>query len=141
MNSIVDVLYALLPAGSLGAVIGWFLNKRLRYARQAKEIHDTYKVMYEDVQKTLNDFRNENKRLYTAVTRLEKAVSCASTCPHWDNCPIRVELRKNKESDTKVRNSANRHPRARNPGTQAASDAGIEDTDENPDREPSESAI
>lgn len=99
-ETITTIIQWLIPSGSLATVIIWLTNKVIRNARTDKEVHDIYKKMYEDVMQTLIEFRNENKQLYRAVSRLERAVSKAPTCLHYDNCPIRDELREQQKSDT-----------------------------------------
>lgn len=98
---ILSLIQWLIPAGGLGAVAVWITNRTLRVTRTSKEVHDTYKSMYEDVQNTLIDLQNDNKRLYKAVNRLERTISRASTCPHWVGCPIRSELQEQQECDGK----------------------------------------
>lgn len=91
---ITSILQWLIPSGGLGAVIVWLTNKTLRSTRTAKEVHETYKVLYEDIGKTLIELQNENKRLYAITSRLEKAVSKASSCRYYSDCPINNELSK-----------------------------------------------
>ena len=66
-ETLTDILQWLIPSGSLGAVVVWLTNKTLRNLRTAKEIHDTYKKMYEDVQVTLVEMQGDNKKLYRAI--------------------------------------------------------------------------
>ena len=60
IDSLITLLQWLLPTGSVGAVIVWLTSKTLRQARTAKEVHDTYKAMYEDVQGTLINLQHDN---------------------------------------------------------------------------------
>ena len=58
----------------MGAVIVWLTSKTLRQARTAKEVHDTYKAMYEDVQGTLINLQHDNSQLHDAILRLEATI-------------------------------------------------------------------
>ena len=98
----------LLPAGGVLSAIVWITSKRKRDANIAKEVHDTYKAMYEDVHGTLIEIQDENKKLQRSVMRLEKAITKVSTCRYYDNCPIHAELREQKAND-------NKYPKRRQP--------------------------
>ena len=78
-ETITTILQWLIPSGSLATVVVWLTNKTLRNLRATKEIHDTYKVMYEDVKVTLITMSNEYNKLYTVVVRLEHAISRAQS--------------------------------------------------------------
>jgi hypothetical protein len=91
-DTLTSILQWLIPSGGLGAVIAWITSRRIRSTRVVKEVHDTYKTMYGDVQHTLLEIRNENEKLYKAVNKLERAVSRATMCRYWDSCPVRAEL-------------------------------------------------
>ncbi|KAA6310559.1 hypothetical protein EZS27_038159, partial [termite gut metagenome] len=88
----IDILQWLIPSGGLGAALIWITNRRLRNTRTEKEVHETYKILYEDISKTLIEIQNENKRLHSAVSSLEYAISKANTCSQYARCPIRREL-------------------------------------------------
>jgi len=90
--SIVDILQWLIPSGGLGAAIAWLASRSVRKARTVKEVHDAYKTMYEDVQKSLIEIRHENEKLYKAIHKLERAVNRATLCGYWDTCPVRSVL-------------------------------------------------
>ena len=96
LETILEYLRWAIPGG-LGAMTIWILSREVRSARAAKEVHDTYKEMYLDVSQSLKEFRNENERLYKAVTKLERALSRATACRHWPECPIRDGLPEPKE--------------------------------------------
>ena len=98
-ETILQYLQWAFPCG-LGAVIGWLVSGKLRHARTAKEVHDIYKAMYDDVCRELQEMRKENEKLYKAFTRLERAVSRATACRYWPDCPIRSELPDTKNSGT-----------------------------------------
>lgn len=108
--TILQYLQWAFPYG-LGAAIGWLLSSTLRSARIAKEVHDTYKAMYDDVSRELQEMRKENDKLYKAFVRLERAVSRATACRYWPDCPIRGELPDAKERGTS--NHPGRYPQQR----------------------------
>lgn len=104
-----DVLIQLLSwavPGGLGASVTWLLSRRQRRTREAKEVHDTYRAMYDDVSatlssiqernnelnETLDKIRQENSGLRRAVNALTKAIETVNTCRHYDDCPVRREL-------------------------------------------------
>jgi len=94
-ETVLQYLQWAFPYG-LGTAIGWLVSSALRSARTAREVHDTYKAMYEDVSREMQELRNENEKLYKAFVRLERAVSRAITCRYWPDCPIRGELPESK---------------------------------------------
>ena len=53
MDVMTDILQWVLPSGAIGSVVTWLFGRTLRRTREAKEIHDTYKQMYEDVSSSL----------------------------------------------------------------------------------------
>jgi hypothetical protein len=98
-----NILQWIVPSGGLGAVIAWLVSSRIRNTKTAKEVHDVYKAMYEDVQRSLIDLRNENERLYKAFIRLERAIRAATLCPNYHSCPVRAELSDDKGCDKRKR--------------------------------------
>lgn len=86
-----QVLHWAVPGG-LGAACLWLLSRDVRRVRTAKEIHDTYKQMYEDVSSTLTALRDDYDKIYKICFRMERAMSRAPMCRYWVQCPIRVEL-------------------------------------------------
>lgn len=139
----ITLLQWLIPSGGIGAVIVWLTNKTLRNLRTAKEVHDTYKEMYEDVNSTLVDIRKENQnlyqitciqreeneKLYKAIASLERTLSRAASCRHWDSCPIRSELRKQEGGGTNLALAKIRQHRNRSPSADCERDSGVESTD------------
>jgi hypothetical protein len=105
-ETLITLLTWLIPSGGVGAVAAWLTSRKLRTVRTDKEIHDTYKIMYDDVQQTLvairkenrelydaqNNQREENEKLRIAIESLERTIAQAANCRHWDVCPIRHEL-------------------------------------------------
>ncbi|MDR1454107.1 MAG: hypothetical protein LBJ01_00490 [Tannerella sp.] len=93
MEWLQPVLEWLVPAGGLGSLAVWLTSRTLRTLRQlrtSKEIHDTYKLMYEDVSKEVRGLRQ-------AVGRLERAISRASTCRYYGSCPVASGLREQQD--------------------------------------------
>jgi hypothetical protein len=63
MEWIQHVLEWLVPAGGLGSVAVWLTSRTLRHLRTAKEVHDTYKTVYEDVSTEIRELRGEVAKL------------------------------------------------------------------------------
>lgn len=91
----------------LGTVFGWILNRKVNQAKSKKEIHDTFKQMYEDVSALLLTLQKENgelhatinekseneARLIRAVNRLSRAMEAIPLCDYHAQCPVLGELR------------------------------------------------
>lgn len=99
MYNWLDIVITAISSGTLFTGLNWLLNKKGRRAKQAKEVQDVYKTMYENLQTTILKFQDENQKLYRAVARLEKAVVKATTCRYYASCPIRGELQNTKGDD------------------------------------------
>ncbi len=107
METILQILQWSIPSGGLGAAITWFVNRRLNQTRTKKEIHDTFKQMYEDVSALLLEVQNKNDeltvkvnektenetRLIRAVNRLSRAMEAIPLCDYHAQCPVLGELR------------------------------------------------
>ena len=95
-ETIVSIIQWLVPSGGFGAVIIWLTSKTIRNTRRQKEIHDTYKIMYEDTQNTLLRILDENKKLSYMVLRMERAINRISACSFAASyaCPVSAELQK-----------------------------------------------
>lgn len=135
MDTLMDILQWLVPV--LGSAVVWLTNRTLRTTRTVKEVHDTYKSMYEDQQNTLIELRNENGNLYKKITRLEQVVSRAAVCRYWAVCPMRAELQDaGKYHCRKPDRKPAGQPAIRSPGTEGNRDTGLEadlaDTDDKP---------
>lgn len=92
---VLTIIQWLIPSGGVGALLVWLTSRTLRSTRTAKEVHDTYKQMYEDLQRTLIDLQHDNTQLYATLSRLEQAVSRATLCRYYGAaCPLRSELQK-----------------------------------------------
>lgn len=101
----IDILLTAISSGTLFTGLSWWLNKRLRQAKTAKETQDVYKTMYENLRTTILKFQDENQKLYRAVARLERAVTQATTCKHYDDCPIREQLQEHRNPSSCGRNT------------------------------------
>ena len=103
---ILNILQWAIPSGGIGAAIAWVANRKAHEARNAKEVHDTYKAMYLDIsnelivtQKKLDEntkmyeeLTNEHSRTRRALNRLSRAIEAIQLCPHRANCPVSGEL-------------------------------------------------
>lgn len=133
METLFQILQWALPTGGVGLAIGWLLSRNIRKTREAKEIHDTYKAMYEDVQQTLFDLKDEYDRLFKKMSRLERAVYRASGCRYWSQCPVRNELRKQQKGAGNANRANIRQPkRERN----QVGDTGIRSPGDDTTRDP-----
>lgn len=94
LEIILNILQWLVPTGGFGAVIIWLTNKNVRNAEAALKTQDAYKVMYENVSKTVIDLQKENVKLYEAISELNETIRLAISCKHYDVCPIRPKLQK-----------------------------------------------
>ncbi len=98
---ILSILQWLVPSGALGGVVVWLTNRTLRQTRTIKEVHDTYKVMYNDVTETLIKVQDENKQanieLNKTIQQLNRTLQRAMRCRYYKQCPIRGELQKPEE--------------------------------------------
>lgn len=136
-ETISNLLQWLIPSGSLATVLVWLTSKTLRTLRETKEIHDTYKAMYEDVKVTLIAISNEKKDLYAIVVRLERAVSKAPNCRYFDNaCPVGRELRNYPEINGKPKGNKRQRGNKRNTDSDDCAGTGIKSGNGDPGGEP-----
>jgi chromosome segregation ATPase len=133
MEMLTSILQWLIPAGGLGTVVAWIFSKTLRQLRTTKEVHDTYKQLYENIKSTLTDLQDENKKLYRAVSKLERVISRASTCRHYfSDCPIKHELLREQEDGTKSKNRKRQHTSQGSEAEQIRADPGVKGATDNP---------
>lgn len=113
-DTIFQILQWAIPSGGIGAAIAWIAEKKTRDAKTAKEVHDTYKAMYEDISALLVETQKkyeetkeqietlgtENSRTRRALNRLSRAIEAIQICPHRANCPVSSELSFDEEADT-----------------------------------------
>ncbi len=131
-----DLLVTLISSGVLFSLGTWFVNRKVNNTRQKKEIFDYYKSISEDLQTTLEKLQDENRKLYRVISRLERAMSMVSTCKHYADCPIRVELRKYEENDRKHTVNRRQRPTERSPTGDKHTDTAVESRTEDTDAEP-----
>jgi len=98
MSTFLEIIQWALPAGGLGSVFVWLFNRTLRNLRETKEVHDTYKKMYDSLKLTIDDLQDEITQLYKELARFRKAVSKATTCALYDDCPVRNELQQHEDN-------------------------------------------
>lgn len=112
---IMNILQWAIPSGGIGAAIAWIANRKVKTAEQAKQVHDTYKSMYEDVSRELlnlqrkvdestrenasaiEELNRENTRTRNALNRLSRAIEAIQLCPHRATCPVSGELQNGEE--------------------------------------------
>lgn len=108
-----ELLKWLLPSGCIVTLCGYILRRRVNQAQRRREVESIYKTMYEETKKSMLDLMKEikqlkeeqtkrdeeNRKLYRAISRLERAVSLVSTCQHYDDCPVKHELYRQKSND------------------------------------------
>lgn len=92
METLLTLLQWLIPSGGIGALLVWLTSRTLRQTRESKEVHDTYKAMYEDVQATLHTLQDENNKMQLSVASLRRLVLRSTTCRYFVHCPLRSEL-------------------------------------------------
>lgn len=105
-DTLIQMLQWAIPSGGIGAAISWAVNRKASAARTAKSVHDTYKAMYEDISRLLEetqtkyaeatrlteDLTAENQRTRRAINRLSRAIEAIQLCPHRAACPVSGEL-------------------------------------------------
>ncbi len=105
-GTILEIIQWAIPSGGIGAAIAWVANRKATAAKTAKSVHDTYKVMYEDVSSLLVETQKkyeentkiteqlvaENNLTRRAVNRLSRAIEAIQLCPHRAACPVSSEL-------------------------------------------------
>lgn len=133
MEAILQILQWIIPSGGLGVVGGWFLNRRVSQARSKKDIHDTFKQMYEDVSvlllamqkkneelnEQINELKEENARTRRTTNRLTRAIEAIPLCDYHSQCPVLSELRLDEDGSPRGSEKADDDGRrdGRKPGT------------------------
>ena len=112
-DTIMQIIQWAIPSGGIGAAIAWIANHKVKQASAAKSVHDTYKLMYEDISrellatqkkvdestKTMEGLGEENKRIRYALNRLTRAIQAIQRCPHSGSCPVSNELSLDEDGD------------------------------------------
>lgn len=105
-SEIISFLTYALPSGFIGAAVSWLLKRKSFRAHEAREVHDTYKAMYEDISRLLLETQrkyDESTKLTDklvseynltrrALNRLSRAVEAIQICPHRATCPVTDKL-------------------------------------------------
>lgn len=105
-ETVMNILQWAVPSGGIGAAIAWIANRKAGRARAAKTVHDTYKAMYEDISRLLEETQRkyddstrlteklvaENNLTRRALNRLSRAIEAIQLCPHRAVCPVSDEL-------------------------------------------------
>lgn len=94
MEQYLSLIQWLLPSGGIGALLLWLTSRSLRQSRENREVHDAYKVMYEDLKTTVTRLNSENSKLFEIIAGMERAIMRTNVCAHRGACPVRHELRK-----------------------------------------------
>lgn len=136
MDNLISILQWVIPSGGLGAVIAWFASKTIRNTRTKKEVHDTYKTLYEHISVTLENLQDEVDNLHKEIGRFRRSIAKMYNCSYYPNCPVQHELQ-NSEGDGNKNNAgeSRRQSRVRNPigknnsGTGSKSEPGSSNTE------------
>ncbi len=111
MDVILQILQWAIPAGGVGTAIAWLAHRNVMNAKDAKEVHDTYKVMYEDIstllektqrkyEKTIEkseSLEHETQLTRRALNRLSRAIEAIQVCQYKQDCPVRTALKTTEE--------------------------------------------
>ena len=100
MDALWNIIVYALPGGFLVQAINWYRNRKLSKARQGTDIDAAYLDNINMFREELIKIQNENRKLYRAIARLDRTVAKATSCRHWDDCPIRNELQKSGPDDS-----------------------------------------
>lgn len=104
METLTQIFGYLFPTG-LGAAFGWMLNwyrnRKISKAKQGTDIDTAYLDNINLLREELIKIQDENRKLYRAIARLDRTVAKATSCRHWDDCPIRNELQKSGSDDNR----------------------------------------
>lgn len=112
-ETIMKFLMWVIPSGSIGAAIAWLASSGLRKTREVKEVHDTYKAMYDTVSAELlslqakvlelygiiNELNKEKIKTNRALNRLSRAIEAIQLCSYSSNCPVYAELQAGEDFD------------------------------------------
>jgi len=152
-DTIMQILMWAIPSGGIGAAISWFCSKKIRNAKMAKEIHDIYKTMYDDVSVLVIKLQKENEKLNTKVDELSKenertrrslnrlcrAIEAIQLCSHRSSCPVRSELSLTEDDDKRregAKRTSNGQHRNRDQMDGGGKDTDVDSGDGDPDGKP-----
>lgn len=100
MDELWNILAAAGSGGLLVQFFNWLRNRKLSKARQGSDIDTAYLDNINILREELIKIQDENRKLYRAIARLDRTVARATSCRHWDDCPIRNELQKSGSDDS-----------------------------------------
>ena len=66
-----EILQWVVPSGAVASIATWLIDRGLRRVRSAKEIHDTYKQMYEDVSASLVSLQQKHEETNEKLEQIE----------------------------------------------------------------------
>lgn len=72
VDTILQFLAWAIPSGGIGAAIAWIANRKVKQAESAKQIHDTYKTMYQDISKEWVDTQEKLEKAQRNMQRQSK---------------------------------------------------------------------
>lgn len=136
-SSVIEILKWLVPIGGFGSVAGWFINRTERELKRIRDSHDAYKAMYEDLNQALKEDINEKQEMRKAMSRLHRAINKVFTCRYFPDCPVNVELLRNKaDCSTKPKGGTGQRGNPRGSRNDPGYDPGVAGGDGDPGREP-----
>lgn len=94
MDKVVELLMYCLPSGVFASIATWLVNRKLYHTRTRKEVHDTYKAMYEDLSTTIINQQQQTNELRKTLAKLQQALVTATTCKYYSRCPMRLQYNK-----------------------------------------------
>lgn len=92
-----EVIIWCFTSGTISAVVTWFIGRKQNRAKASKEVESIYKEMLDDVKDTLNKLSKDYNELYDMQLATQKAVAQSGVCTHIAICPVRHELRRQKQ--------------------------------------------
>ena len=130
-NVLINLLTYALPSGFLVTFLNWIVSRRKQKARDMGELDTIYIENINRLREELIKTQDENRKVYRdvaklerAVSKLERAINKATSCRHFDVCPIRIELSEQTSGHTDQRpirqpdkRENNRHPPRNGPAT------------------------
>jgi len=101
MDKVVELLMYCLPSGVFASIATWLVNRKLYHTRTRKEVHDTYKAMYEDLSNTIINQQQQTNELRRTLSKLQQILVSATACKYYSRCPMRLHY-KQADSSTVV---------------------------------------
>lgn len=124
MNDVlINLLTYALPSGFLVTFLNWIVSRRKQKARDMGELDTIYIENINRLREELIKTQDENRKVYRdvsklerAVSKLERAINKATSCRHFDVCPVRDELSEqtNGHTDQRPIRHVGKHEKDRN---------------------------